>query len=397
MASVSFLGVLETINGTQDLSDIEHKNLIQISVDDFQKFTDNGTGSSQINWKEYFRVMFDDIDVSVLGSDKIIVLKPEYFKRLATIMSSKTRKIIDILIYWEVAALVPMHTTDSIRRSTEYFNKFYNHVEATEARSMICTRVVSHTMEMATSSYIINSEISNTNELKVRGMFDNIRKAFLGVINASTWLDTDSKDIIKSKVELSEEQFLLSAMNISKWKMEKVLSSLSTGVRFYMVCSSSRSLKMESRIIRKENVSDTWEDIFTLEELLNRRNCIIENYNSFGWGNDLKVNGANTVDENMADHGGVQVSLLAYQALKLNEPKLPGFENYTHEKLFFLSVANFFCNEMTEVAKEATLSDVHAPPAFRLLGTVTNSEEFSRIWGCPLGTKMNPRRKCKLW
>ncbi|PSN50298.1 hypothetical protein C0J52_02850 [Blattella germanica] len=255
MDGESLLELLETINGTQDLSDIEHKNLIQISVDDFQKFTDNGTGSSQINWKEYFRVMFEDIGVSVLGGDKIIVMQPEYFKRLATIMSSRTRKIVDMFIYWKVADLVSMHTTETIRRSTEYLNKFDTDIEATEARSMICTRVVSHTMEMATLSYIINSEISNTNELKVREMFDNIRNAFLRVINASTWLYADSKDLIKRKaeaiplltypkwildnkkleeyyesVELTEEHFLLSAMNISKWKMEKVLSSLSTGV-----------------------------------------------------------------------------------------------------------------------------------------------------------------------
>ena len=47
--------------------------------------------------------------------------------------------------------------------------------------------------------------------------------------------------------------------------------------------------------------------------------------------------------ENIADNGGIRESYKAYQIYKGRhgqEPKLPGFENFTHEQLLFLSYAN---------------------------------------------------------
>ncbi|KAJ9574258.1 hypothetical protein L9F63_026096 [Diploptera punctata] len=115
----------------------------------------------------------------------------------------------------------------------------------------------------------------------------------------------------------------------------------------------------------------------------------------------MQVNGNRTIDEDLADHGGLRTSLLAYQnilKLKGSELKLPGFENYTSEQLFFLSFANGFCMETTEAGKITLVQDVHTPLNFRLIGTVTNSEEFSRIWNCRNGTKMNPNeQRCSLW
>lgn len=47
--------------------------------------------------------------------------------------------------------------------------------------------------------------------------------------------------------------------------------------------------------------------------------------------------------ENIADNGGLREAFHAYQLYKDSfgkEPKLPGFEEYTHEQLLFISFGN---------------------------------------------------------
>lgn len=40
---------------------------------------------------------------------------------------------------------------------------------------------------------------------------------------------------------------------------------------------------------------------------------------------------------------------------------------------------------------------VHSPGQFRVLGPISNMEEFSKDFSCPLGSKMNPTHKCVVW
>ncbi|XP_022176702.1 endothelin-converting enzyme homolog [Myzus persicae] len=148
-----------------------------------------------------------------------------------------------------------------------------------------------------------------------------------------------------------------------------------------------------------ENISWTNE---TIEEYEKRTDCFIQHYDSYLIpGLKKKMSGKKTLNENIADNGGLREALWAYRKFVNDngkEPKLPGFEQYSNEQMYYLSFANNFCEEPTPDSLSKSRLDVHSPNSIRVIAGLTNSDEFSEVWNCKKGSKMNPENeKCKIW
>lgn len=106
------------------------------------------------------------------------------------------------------------------------------------------------------------------------------------------------------------------------------------------------------------------------------------------------------MNENIADNGGINTMYSAYQAsTQQNGPDLllPGL-NYTANQLFWISAAQTWCSA-TQLSFDIFnyLTNVHAPNRFRVIGPFSNMQEFSNDFNCPVGSKMNPIDKCRIW
>ncbi len=114
-----------------------------------------------------------------------------------------------------------------------------------------------------------------------------------------------------------------------------------------------------------------------------------------------QINGVTTQGENIADNGGLREAFRAYNlyvATKGPEPKLPGLEQFTSEQIFFLSYANLWCgHETPKHLEDQLLTDPHSPSKYRVLGTLSNNEDFANVFGCAVGTPMNRVNDCILW
>ncbi|XP_076754338.1 M13 family metallopeptidase neprilysin 2 isoform X2 [Xylocopa sonorina] len=148
------------------------------------------------------------------------------------------------------------------------------------------------------------------------------------------------------------------------------------------------------------NLVDWWAPQ-TKEKYLERAECIIHQYGNYTVEEvGLNLNGINTQGENIADNGGIKEAYLAYQEwIKRNqaEPKLPGLP-YSPEQLFWISAANTWCSKYRpEAMKLRITTGFHSPGKFRVLGPLSNMEEFSKDFNCPIGSKMNPEKKCAVW
>ena len=166
------------------------------------------------------------------------------------------------------------------------------------------------------------------------------------------------------------------------------------------------------------NLKNWWEDA-TRVEYKKRAECIINQYGNYTEPlSNLKLNGINTQGENIADNGknlvrklvllltrsflfsgGIKQSYKAYVrwADKNPEQRLPGF-NYSPQQMFWIAAGQVWCNVYREAAmKNRVTTGVHSPGQFRVVGPMSNAQEFSDDFNCGSSTAMNKQPKCSVW
>uniref|UniRef100_A0A182XVN2 Uncharacterized protein n=1 Tax=Anopheles stephensi TaxID=30069 RepID=A0A182XVN2_ANOST len=156
---------------------------------------------------------------------------------------------------------------------------------------------------------------------------------------------------------------------------------------------------------RDGNLYRWWSDQ-AIEAFHERAACLVQQYSRYTIDEvGVQLDGENTQGENIADNGGIKQAFLAYNKWLaaqtdrrvLEAETLPGL-NVTRTQLFFLNFAQIWCGAMRpEATRNKLKTAVHSPGRFRVIGTLSNSEDFAREYNCPVGSFMNPADKCSVW
>ncbi|KAG8445038.1 hypothetical protein GDO86_009977 [Hymenochirus boettgeri] len=142
-----------------------------------------------------------------------------------------------------------------------------------------------------------------------------------------------------------------------------------------------------------------WWTEDSYSKFVKKAECIVDLYENFTVYNQ-RVNGKTTLGENIADLGGLKLAYYAYQKwVRENGPErpLPRLK-YTHDQLFFIAFAQNWCiKRRSQSIYLQVLTDKHAPEHYRVMGSVSQFEEFGRVFHCPRNSPMNPTPKCSVW
>ena len=146
------------------------------------------------------------------------------------------------------------------------------------------------------------------------------------------------------------------------------------------------------------NLSDWWtkEDGAAFEA---RASKLVAQYGDYEALPGLKLNGALTLGENIADLGGTSIAYEALQrSLKGKERKL--IDGLTPEQRFFISWAQVWRTKFRDDAlRRAVAQGPHSPGMFRAIGPLVNQQTFFDAFGIKEGDPMwrAPELRAKIW
>ncbi|KAI4898593.1 hypothetical protein NFI96_033249 [Prochilodus magdalenae] len=155
----------------------------------------------------------------------------------------------------------------------------------------------------------------------------------------------------------------------------------------------------------KDGNLDQWWSNASIASFNDKTQCMIDQYNGYSWKEaGLNVRGKRTLAENIADNGGMRQAFRAYrrwvdkERSGVEEPLLPGV-GLSNNQLFFLSYAHVRCNSYRpEAARDQIVSGAHSPPKYRVVGAMSNYEEFRKAFNCPATSIMNRgAESCRVW
>ncbi|XP_058965911.2 endothelin-converting enzyme 1-like isoform X2 [Pocillopora verrucosa] len=155
----------------------------------------------------------------------------------------------------------------------------------------------------------------------------------------------------------------------------------------------------QGRLYDKNGNVKNWWSLSSTYSFASKAECLVNQYNNYDVFGTY-IDGKQTLNENIADNGGIKLAYDAYESwVKDNkkEGQLPDL-GLSVDQLFFIGFATPWCSVYK---KEAALfqveSDVHSFPKYRVIGPLSNFKTFADAYSCKKGKEMNPGQKCSVW
>jgi predicted metalloendopeptidase len=146
------------------------------------------------------------------------------------------------------------------------------------------------------------------------------------------------------------------------------------------------------------NLRDWWtpEDARRFEERAAKLGAQYEAYNPLP---GMKINGRQTMGENIGDLSGIAVAYRAYQ-ISLNGKPAPVIGGFTGDQRFFLGFAQIWrFKSRDEALRNQLLTDAHSPGYYRAFVPLTNIDAWYRAFNVKPGDKLYraPEDRVKVW
>jgi putative endopeptidase len=149
------------------------------------------------------------------------------------------------------------------------------------------------------------------------------------------------------------------------------------------------------------NLKNWWTDE-DKKQFEARTDMLARQFDNYVAIDDLHVHGKQTLGENIADLGGLNVAYDALQKALAKNPAEAGrkIDGYSQDQRFFLNFGRVWARAFKpEELKLRLNTDVHAPAQFRAIAAPSNMPAFAKAFGCKSGDAMvrSDDLQVKIW
>uniref|UniRef100_A0A2K5Q626 EEF1AKMT4-ECE2 readthrough transcript protein n=1 Tax=Cebus imitator TaxID=2715852 RepID=A0A2K5Q626_CEBIM len=426
---------LANITVPQDQRRDEEKIYHKMSISELQAL------APSMDWLEFLSFLLSPLELS--DSEPVVVYGMDYLQQVSELINRTEPSILNNYLIWNLV----QKTTLSLDRRFEsaqekLLETLYGTKKSCVPRWQTCISNTDDALGFALGSLFVKATFDRQSKEIAEGMISEIRTAFEEALGQLVWMDEKTRQAAKEKAdaiydmigfpdfilepkelddvydgyEVSEDSFFQNMLNLYNFSAKVMADQLRKPPRWQDWSQAWRALNFggigvvmghelthafddQGREYDKEGNLRPWWQNESLAAFRSHTACMEEQYNQYQV-NGERLNGRQTLGENIADNGGLKAAYNAYEAwLRKHgeELQLPAV-GLTNHQLFFVGFAQVWCSVRTpESSHEGLVTDPHSPARFRVLGTLSNSRDFLRHFSCPLGSPMNPGQLCEVW
>ncbi|MGH0151806.1 UNVERIFIED_CONTAM: hypothetical protein FKN15_040133 [Acipenser sinensis] len=406
-----------------------------------------------LHWKRLLDRIFHD---NLSEDEEIVVFATDYMQKVSDIIKTTPKRVLHNYMLWRIVAALSEHLSTPFRNT---IHEFSHEIEGTEQQlelGRMCLNQANKHFGMALGALFVEEYFSSASKAKVQQLVEHIKHSLDRRLQELDWMDEVTKEAARAKLrlmmvmigypdyllkpeaidaeygfEVSEKTYFKNVLNSIKFNIKLSVKKIHQEVdktawllppqalnAYYLPNKNQMGKSLNyggiGAIIGHElthgyddwggqydrygNLKQWWTDE-SYYKFQKRAECIVRLYDNFTVYNQ-RVNGKLTLGENIADMGGLKLSYYAYQKwIREHGPEqpLPGLK-YTHEQLLFIAFAQNWCmKRRSQSTYLQLLTDKHAPEHYRVIGSVSQFDEFGRVFHCPRASPMHPIHKCSVW
>uniref|UniRef100_A0A8K9V295 Endothelin-converting enzyme 1 n=1 Tax=Oncorhynchus mykiss TaxID=8022 RepID=A0A8K9V295_ONCMY len=393
-----------------------------------------------VDWMPYLTDVFAPVPLN--DSEPVVVYAKDYLQKVSDLIASTNKSILNNYMIMKVlrkmVSILDQKFQDAEQR---FFEVMYGTKKSCTPRWKLCVSDTDSALGFALGAMFVKATFDEDSKAIAEDMVSEIKWAFEDSLKYVGWMDQETKKAAKEKADaiynmVGYPKFIMDPKELDKvfndvgkyvikinihtslvlypmscihrWSMtpptvnayynptknEMVLPAGILQAPFYsrswpkalnfggigvvMGHELTHAFDDQGREYDKDGNLRSWWKNSSVEAFKKQTQCMVEQYSNYSI-NKEPLNGKHTLGENIADNGGLKAAYKAYMNWIA--------KNGEEATLTFHS----------EISHEGVITDPHSPSRFRVIGTISNSHEFSEHFGCKADSPMNPKHKCELW